>query len=60
MLVVYKLFAYFVYADIEGEMFELSEAIRDYHDGTEFPYMVSWCIVDESNNATKYFWGVSL
>lgn len=25
-----------------GEMLELSEAIRDYHDGSEFPFMVGF------------------
>jgi len=28
---------------ILGEMLELSEAIRDYHDSTEFPHMVCNC-----------------
>lgn len=36
-----KTFAYFINVDNVGEMLELSEAIRDYHDGTDFPCMVS-------------------
>lgn len=35
-----------------GEMLELSEAIRDYHDGSEFPYMVSQCL----NNLMMFLW----
>ena len=34
------MFAYFIDVNNVGEMLELSEAIRDYHDGSEFPFMV--------------------